>query len=43
MKANRRRLKRTGVLLGIVATTVGAMLLLPASAQAAVGKDPGHL
>ncbi|HEX4705356.1 MAG TPA: Ig-like domain-containing protein [Pseudonocardiaceae bacterium] len=45
MKDTRLRLKRTGVLLGVVASIVGAALLIPASASAAapIGKDPGHL
>ena len=43
MNVTRRRLTRAGVLLGLVATTVGAALLVPATAQAAVGKNPGHL
>jgi hypothetical protein len=43
MNLTRPRLKRAGVLLGLVATTVGAAMLVPATAQAAVGKDPGHL
>ena len=43
MNVTRPRLKRTGVLLGLVATSVVAALLVPATAQAAVGKDPGHL
>jgi hypothetical protein len=43
MNLTRPRLKRAGVLLGIVATTVGAAMLVPGTAQAAVGKNPGHL
>lgn len=37
------RVKRTGVLLGLVTASVVAALLVPATANAAVGKNPGQL
>jgi hypothetical protein len=43
MNLTRPRLKRAGVLLGLVAITVGTAMLVPATAQAAVGKGPGQL
>jgi hypothetical protein len=43
MNLTRPRLKRAGVLLGLVAITVGTAMLVPGTAQAAVGKNPGHL
>jgi hypothetical protein len=45
MNVTRLRLKRAGVLAGLVGATVGATLLVAGTAQAAtpIGKDPGHL
>jgi hypothetical protein len=43
MKNNRPRVTRAAVVLGIAGSTVVAGILLPATADAAVGKDPGHL
>lgn len=45
MNVSRRRLKRAGVLMGMVSATAGAAMLVPAAAQAAtpIGANPGHL
>lgn len=43
MNVTSLRVKRTGVLLGLVTASVVAALLVPASANAAVGKNPGQL
>ena len=45
MNVSRRRLKRAGVLMGMVGATAGAAMLVPATASAAapIGADPGHL